>query len=94
MCSSLKSQGLKEIWSFVKNFIKKQKKTKNFYESRESQKIKWMWSTVNNTINQIISKDVKKNKFVIEIQEKVRNKSLSIFKASQLLIDFLIKNKF
>ena len=53
-----------------------------------------MWSTVNNTINQIISKDVKKNKFVIEIQEKVRNKSLSIFKASQLLIEFLIKNKF
>ena len=94
MCSSLKSQGLEEIWSFVTNFIKKQKKTKNFYESRESQKIKWMWSTVNNTINQIISKDITKNKFVIEIQEKVRNKSLSIFKASQLLIDFLIKNKF
>ena len=53
-----------------------------------------MWSTVNNTINQIISKDVIKNKFVIEIQEKVRNKSLSIFKASQLLIDFLIKINF
>ena len=30
MCSSLKSQGLEEIWSFVTNFIKKQKKTKTF----------------------------------------------------------------
>ena len=56
MCSSLKSQGLNEIWSFVTNFIKKQKKIKTFMKNRESQKNKWMWNSVRNTINQIISK--------------------------------------
>ncbi len=93
-CSSLKSEGLDEIWKFILNFINKQKQNKNFVEYRELQKIKWMWNSVNNNINEIISKEIEENKFVIEIKEKVKNKNISIFKASELITDFLIKNKF
>ena len=53
-----------------------------------------MWNSVNNNINEIISKEIEENKFVIEIKEKVKNKNISIFKASELITDFLIKNKF
>ena len=81
-CSSLKSEGLDEIWKFILNFINKQKQNKNFVEYRELQKIKWMWNSVNNNINEIISKEIEENKFVIEIKEKVKNKNISIFKAS------------
>ena len=91
MCSSLQSKGLKEIWDFIIKFIKNQKKNKNFYKNRESQKNKWMWNSVRNTVNEFITKDLIKEKFILQIQENVKNKNLSIFKASQLIFDFFIK---
>ena len=91
MCSSLKSKGLKEIWTYIVKFIKNQKNNQNFYKNRESQKSKWMWNSIRNSVNEFISKDITKEKFVLQIQEKVQNKSLSIFKASQLILDFFIK---
>ena len=94
MCSSLKSKGIQEIWSFIVEFVKKQKDNKNFYKNRESQQTKWMWNSVRNAVNELITKDITKEKFVLQIQEKVRKKNLSIFKASQLICDFFIKNKF
>ena len=49
-----------------------------------------MWNSIRNSVNEFISKDITKEKFVLQIQ-KVQNKSLSIFKASQLILDFFIK---
>ena len=53
-----------------------------------------MWNSVRNTVNEFITKDLIKEKFILQIQENVKNKNLSIFKASQLIFDFFIKNKF
>ena len=39
-----------------------------------------MWNSIRNSVNEFISKDITKEKFVLQIQEKVQNKSLSIFK--------------
>ena len=76
---------------FIIKFIKNQKNNQNFYKNRESQKNKWMWNSIRNSVNEFISKDITKEKFVLQIQEKVQNKNLSIFKASQLILDFFIK---
>ena len=94
MCSSLKSEGFNEIWDFVLNFVNKQKKNKKFYENRESQKTKWMWNSVSNNVNEIISNEIVRNKFILKIKEKVKNKNINIFQASELIIDYFIKNKF
>ena len=94
MCSSLKSEGFNEIWDFVLNFVNKQKKNKQFYENRESQKTKWMWNSVSNNVNEIISNEIVRNKFILKIKEKVKNKNINIFQASELIIDYFIKNKF
>ena len=69
-------------------FADVQKENDNFYKNRELQKNKWMWNSVNNAVNEFLNKDVVRKKFVMQIQEKVKNKSLSIFKASQLIFDF------
>ena len=94
MCSSLKSEGFNEIWDFVLNFVNKQKKNKKFYENRESQKTKWMWNSVSNNVNEIISNEIVRNKFILKIKDKVKNKNINIFQASELIIDYFIKNKF
>ena len=94
MCSSLKAEGFNEIWNFVLNFVDKQKKNKKFYENRESQKTKWMWNSVSNNVNEIISNEIVRNKFILKIKEKVKNKNINIFQASELIIDYFIKNKF
>jgi len=90
----LKSEGFNEIWDFVLNFVKKKKKNKKFYENRESQKTKWMWNSVSNNVNEIISNEIVRNKFILKIKEKVKNKNINIFQASELIIDYFIKNKF
>ena len=91
MCSSLKSKGLEEIWNFILRFIDNQKKNENFYDNRELQKIKWMWNSVNNAVDEFLIKDIFKKKFVTLIEEKIKKKNLSIFRASQLIFDFLVK---
>ena len=70
------------------------KKNKKFYENRESQKTKWMWNSVSNNVNEIISNEIVRNKFILKIKEKVKNKNINIFQASELIIDYFIKNKF
>ena len=79
---------------FVLNYVYKQKKNKKFYENRESQKTKWMWNSVSNNVNEIISNEIVRNKFILKIKEKVKNKNINIFQASELIIDYFIKNKF
>ena len=76
MCSSLQSKGLKEIWDFIIKFIKNQKKNKNFYKNRESQKNKWMWNSVSGicVLTNLLPKDlINKEKFILRIQENVKN---------------------
>ena len=59
MCSSLKSHRIRGDLEFYSNFIKCSKRNDNFIKI-ESPKNKWMWNSVNNTVNEIISKDVVK----------------------------------
>ena len=38
--------------------------------------------------------EIVRNKFILKIKEKVKNKNINIFQASELIIDYFIKNKF
>ena len=53
-----------------------------------------MWNSVSNNVNEIISNEIVRNKFILKIKDKVKNKNINIFQASELIIDYFIKNKF
>ena len=91
MCSSIKSRGFDEIWDFVQNFIKKQKENKTFFINREGQLKKWMRNSIHQTVSEFINSDLSKNGFLKQIQMKVNDKKLSVFKATQLISNFLLK---
>ena len=53
-----------------------------------------MWNSIHQTVNEMINSDLSKNEFIKKIQLKVDDKKLSVFRATQLMCNFLLKNKF
>ena len=94
ICSSLKSKGLEKIWDYIQVFINKKKKNHTFFSDRQSQLKEWMWNSIHQTVNEMINSDLSKNEFIKKIQLKVDDKKLSVFRATQLMCNFLLKNKF
>ena len=94
ICSSLKSKGLEKIWDYIQVFINKKKNNHTFFSDRQSQLKEWMWNSIHQTVNEMINSDLSKNEFIKKIQLKVDDKKLSVFRATQLMCNFLLKNKF
>jgi len=51
-CSALTGEGIHEIWNVIKNFEKITKKSGFFYERRKKQTLEWMFSMIENYLNE------------------------------------------
>ena len=89
-----KIKGLEKIWDYIQVFINEKKKNHTFFSDRQSQLKEWMSNSIHQTVNEMINSDLSKNEFIKKIQRKVDDKKLSVFRATQLMCDFLLKNKF
>ncbi len=90
-CSSLKGIGIDKVWKSVNEFVKRRKKNGSFFKSRDLQKIKWMWGSINQKIIDYVSRDLKSTLFVKQIEEKVFSKKISIGVATNIILDYIVK---
>ena len=92
-CSSLNSEGFLEIWDYILKFIETRKTNEDFFINRDAQRSKWMWNTVNLKVQEFIQNNLKNKEFVNYIQEGMKDNKLGIYKASEIICDYLLKNK-
>lgn len=91
MCSSIESFGIEEIWRFIERFIDLLKRNGSFFQNRQKQIIKSLWSDINSKLNEYIENDLKTKKFVKKIIKDVENNKFDVNNASTLIFDYLSK---
>jgi len=91
ICSSLHRIGFEEIWDYVRKFIEKRKINKKFYQTRDSQMLKCMWNIIGYKTNEYIDKDLSIKLFVRKIIEEIKNKNLSVYRASKIIFEYISK---
>ena len=74
-------------------FIEIRKTNEDFFINRDTQRSKWMWNTVNLKVQEFIQNNLKNKDFVNYIQEAMKDNELGIYKASEIICDYLLKNK-
>ena len=91
MCSSIESFGIEEIWRCIERFIDLLKRNGSFFQNRQKQIIKSLWSDINSKLNEYIENDLKTKEFVKKIIKDVENNKFDVNNASTLIFDYLSK---
>ncbi len=91
MCSSIESLGIKEVWNFIEKFIYISRKNGSFFENRQKQKIKSIWSNISSGLDSYIETNLKTKEFVKKIIKDVENNKLDVNNASKIIFDYIVK---
>ena len=90
-CSSLNLNGLDKIWKFIQNFTNIRKKNKKFFINRDSQRLKWLWESINLKSSDFINKYLKEKEFVKIVEKNVKDRSLGVVEASNIIFELFSK---
>ena len=93
-CSSIKNQGITEIWNFIEKFIDQIKQNGNFEKVRNEQKIKSLWTDVSLRFSDYLEKKFKNKKKIKELVRKIENDQISSDEVGNIIYDYLTKKKF
>ncbi|MFC1742736.1 methylmalonyl Co-A mutase-associated GTPase MeaB [Candidatus Riflebacteria bacterium] len=91
-CSSLKNEGIKEIWEEILQFEKLSKKSGFFYERRKKQAIDWMYSMVFEQLKSRFYDNARVASALPGIEKQIYNGKLPPTSAAQKLLDILDMN--
>jgi len=88
-CSSIKSEGLNEIWECITEYVTLTKKNNYFEKNRIDQNKLWLLHVINYSLREsFFSKKSVKIK-LDNLIEKIENESISIFEANQIILSEL-----
>ncbi len=93
-CSAIENKGIKEIWNFILKFIKTSKDKKMFYQIRNDQRLKNLWSDVDLNISEFMDKNFKKKDYVKDLIKKTEKNEVSLTEASKIIYEYLTKKRF
>ena len=93
-CSAIENKGIKEIWNFILKFIKTSKDKKMFYQTRNEQRLKNLWSDVDLNISEFMDKNFKKKDYVKDLIKKTEKNEVSLTEASKIIYEYLTKKRF
>ena len=93
-CSSIKNQGITEIWNFIEKFIDQIKQNEKFDKLRNEQKIKSLWADVSLRFSEYLEKKFKNKKKVNDLVRKIENNQISSDEVGNIIYDHLTKKKF
>jgi LAO/AO transport system kinase len=93
-CSALTGEGTHEIWNVIKEFEKITKKSGFFYERRKKQRLEWMFSMIENYLNENFYENHEVQKQFSFIKDQVLDKTLLPTTAAEnLLKTFYLSKK-
>jgi len=90
VCSSLNQSGFENVWKYIIKFIDIRKKNEDFFNERNSQKIKRIWGLVDLKVKGFV-KNLSSKKFVEELMRKVKTNNLTMYSAVQIISNYVIK---
>ena len=91
-CSSIKNQGIREIWELITNYIKVRKENNSFLENRSEQNTFWMWEIIDNKISNFINNKAKKEDFIRKIETDVYKQEIDPSYGANLILKNYLKN--
>jgi len=90
VCSSLNQSGFENVWKYIIKFIDIRKKNEDFFNERNSQKIKRIWGLVDLKVKGFV-KNLSSKKFVEELMRKVKTNNLTMYSAVRIISNYVIK---
>ena len=91
-CSSIKNQGIKEIWGLISEYIDTRKQNNSFLENRSEQNTFWMWEIINNRLTNFVNSNVKKEDFIRKIETDVYLQKIDPGYGANLVLKNYLKN--
>ena len=88
-CSSLKLNGLNDIWNEIKKFCKIRKKSGYFFVNRQQQNQDWLWNLTKQKMLDHFENEVKC--FSKSLKKKIITNKINVAEASNLLLTSFIK---
>ena len=90
-CSSLDMKNMKEIWSHIGAFQKIRKKNRNFSKHRKNQASIWMWSEINESLNDAFRGDQRVKKILKKIELNVMSGKMTPRSGVKKLLEVFLK---
>ena len=90
-CSSLKLNGLNDIWNEIKKFCKIRKKSGYFFVNRQQQNQDWLWNLTKQKMLDHFENEVKCTSFSKSLKKKIITNKINVAEASNLLLTSFIK---
>ncbi len=92
-CSALTGEGIQEIWNVIRNFEKVTKKSGFFYERRKKQTLEWMFSMIENYLNENFYENLEVQKQLPIIKNQVLDEILLPTTAAENLLKIFYLSK-
>jgi len=86
-CSSIKNEGIGEIWKLISEFEKKTKESGVFYKRRKSQKREWVYSMLTEYIKDAFFNDDDVKNAIPEVERELFEGKITSTQAASKLID-------
>ncbi|MDP6964331.1 MAG: methylmalonyl Co-A mutase-associated GTPase MeaB [Acidimicrobiales bacterium] len=91
-CSSLTGEGLDEVWEKIKDHKKVLENSGEWAERRKIQKLKWMWSIVEERLSSDLHDHPSVNEQVPQLEKTVLEGKISATAAAERLLEIFRKN--
>jgi LAO/AO transport system kinase len=91
-CSSLTGEGLDEVWEKITDHRKILENSGEWSERRKSQKLKWMWSIVEERLSSDLHDDPSIAEQVPQLEKTVLDGKISATAAAERLLEIFRKN--
>ncbi len=86
-CSAFEKTGIKELWDVIKDFEKKTKETNVFQKRRENQNLEWIFTMINDQLQEQFYSNQMIKHAIPDIEKKVKSEEITPTLAATKLLE-------